>query len=114
MSKKQGQDHANSQGPGPDEQNQETQGETQTQEEATSRSPLEKPQAKDQQLQVVGMPVHFYRRQDGPPLAAIITDIDDRGPGLTVFHPGGATQHFRRAPFSAEPKQGHWSWPKRV
>ena len=68
----------------------------------------------------IGRIVHYqsHGSPNGQPLpaprAAIVTEVfSDTVVSLCVLNPTG--MYFdRSAPFSAEPKAGHWSWPPRV
>lgn len=71
----------------------------------------------------VGRIVHFYSETADEglnkiPHAAIITyvyDNPDLYVGLTVFARGIKEYDVRvSAPFSEEPKPGHWTWPPRA
>lgn len=61
----------------------------------------------------VGRIVH-YTSKDGNTLAAIVNAVSsDDYTRITVFLHDGSTLSGD-APFSAEPKIGHWNWPPRV
>lgn len=72
----------------------------------------------------VNRSVHFQHETPElypKPLAAIITAVGDDGSiDLTIFMPpipptGAATLQGRiGAPFSENPKPGHWNWPPRI
>ncbi|AUS34617.1 hypothetical protein C1M55_28215 [Rhodococcus qingshengii] len=67
----------------------------------------------------VGRIVHYTDDESRPPLAAIITAVDDYTDEgrvfLHLFDPSGTRLcELSRIPFSQTPKAFHWSWPPRT
>lgn len=74
----------------------------------------------DGQKPSVGRIVHYFPVTEDKviegqePLAAIMTIIHPNSVvGLVIFNPSGHTFN-QSIPYSEEPKQGSWSWPKLV
>jgi hypothetical protein len=66
----------------------------------------------------VGRTVHFQLHGNDAPLAALITAVPDgatEGSPVSLVVYREHLQFFRKQiPFSATPKDNHWSWPPRV
>jgi len=63
----------------------------------------------------IGDIVHFTEHSDHPPVAAIITAVDDSTDNAIVslhtFPVASGGSSWSHTPFSEIPKPGHWSWP---